>query len=459
MNAEIRRYIWSDLSTTRLVLGPVVLGFTFYSLNVGQGPQALMIWVNSIMAILCIWAMGQSALSVSEEVTRNTWDWQRLSPQGAFSLAIGKIFGAPVFQWYCVLICFVFYLMAASALDVPFFAVAHWVYHWMSAYIALLAFSVMNSVESARTLRAVRRPTNRFARGIFLFFVLSSVYSGLTHSFFRSKNGVDYEALLSSTINWWGFNLPLLLFIDVSLFVWTAWCVVGCYRALRAELQFRFGPWAWLGFLFYVALYFTPLVSQTPSLTLFFFVLFCTAATGTYVNLFREDKDTVSLRKVLSYRPGEVFPSHLVSCWLCSFPVMLLALAAILLLPGDLQYPMFKGVTDPMFKGTIADFRVIAVIVTLFIIRDGCLLLSIHLRNPRHPRNDLAFAFYLACLYAIVPGCIAIISIKSVVLPLFWPGIGGVKQGWWSAVLALPLCFVSIYLFSSALFKSNSKSS
>ena len=63
------------------------------------------------------------------------------------------------------------------------------------------------------------------------------------------------SAAARTTLVWWGHDFNLSSFHLVSLLLFLGWALVGCWRAMRAELRFANGPYVWLAYLAYVAIY------------------------------------------------------------------------------------------------------------------------------------------------------------------------------------------------------------
>ena len=444
MNPEIRRYAWVDLSQTRLVLAPAVIGILVLSIYSGQGPAAVLGWLNALAGICCLWGMGQCSNSVGEEVVANTWDWQRLSPQDAFTLAVGKIIGAPIFQWFLFAICVGTYaLMGILSGTHSATHILEWIYRWTMTLLLGFSIAVIGSVESARSLRTVRRPGGRFRSNVVVFFLFAGFAPGMaTH---LASRGADRIMENGGQVYWYGYGIPLWTFLDLSLLIYVLWALAGCYRSMKSELQFRCAPWLWLAFLLFLTLYVTPLFQVSPSSFLFSIVLFVIASAATYMNVIREDKDIVTFRRLLERSSGS-FPAHLIPCWLVSFALTLVGLAGLFLSAAPDYIPIAKN--NVAIEMIVSNIRNLAVIATLMLIRDSCLLLAIHVRNPRNRRNDVAFLFYLACLYGIVPMCLRLIVGPSATL-IFWPLQHDhfvISSYYW----ALPLAIASvIFLWTS----------
>jgi len=111
MNPELRRNLWLELSTHRLVAMPAVLFLVFVlfaSRNVGDWAEIVFTTaVGLFIVIVPLWGTYKAAESVTDEVRDRTWDWQRLSALDPWRMTWGKLAGATAFTWYGAAICMV----------------------------------------------------------------------------------------------------------------------------------------------------------------------------------------------------------------------------------------------------------------------------------------------------------------------------------------------------------------
>ena len=102
MNAELRRYVWLELTTFRLIATPVIVAIVVFLIvaSVGEAPWDIIASASLAAYSLCVFIVGSARAfsSVTEEVRDRTWDFQRMSALPPWSLAVGKIVGAPLFM-------------------------------------------------------------------------------------------------------------------------------------------------------------------------------------------------------------------------------------------------------------------------------------------------------------------------------------------------------------------------
>jgi hypothetical protein len=189
--------------------------------------------------------------------------------------------------------------------------------------------------------------------------------------------------------------------------------VFGIYRLIRAELQLRSLPWAWVLFVLFLVVYVTgfPGVVRWQGIEglwqqrlLRGFLVTLGLAYGT---AFSERKDPVAFRRLLQTIGRSEWRRALAASplWLNTLPLVVLFCS--LLVTADLN------------SGLLA---VSAVATTLFLLRDLAILLFFNLgRNPK--RADMLTVLCLALLYGVIPTILAGLDLDRLT-GLFWPTPG-----------------------------------
>ena len=105
-NPEFRRNLTLELTPHRLIAVPVILGLIFATAWAIEGPRATAGAGRMLMTILlALWGARAAADAVFGEVADRTWDAQRMSSIGPWTMSWGKLLGATVFSWYGALCC------------------------------------------------------------------------------------------------------------------------------------------------------------------------------------------------------------------------------------------------------------------------------------------------------------------------------------------------------------------
>ena len=424
MNPELVRNLRLECSPQRLVAMPVVLGLVLTVASLTGGFAVVGTTADlAIGALLILWGGRLAADSVLGEMADRTWDSQRMSAIGPWSMTWGKLFGSTVFVWYGALFCLIVTVIAGSwqsANGVPL--VAHLIVAGLMCQALALFFSLLLSRGRPERWRFRVTLTQLFAIAVSLPFAIGA-------------------ALLASdwvpqrTLSWYGFAIPADDFLLATNLSIVAWGIFGCYRLMRAELQCRTGFLGWLGFTVFLAVYWAGLDAASAPLDLRlpgertldgWLMAFGVTLVLTYAAAFAEPKGIVRLRRWLRdlrlqswRRAATETPSWAVSGVVC----VICALNAIdLLTPTD--------ATDGVAWLILS--------ILLFASRDIALIYVATLDNRRQ-RGHQAALVYLVVLYVLIPGLLAGVRAEELV-PAFVPILGaGPLMGTLPVLLQLAL--------------------
>ena len=392
MNPELQRYLWLEMTVHRLVATPVVLGLVFALIYAVRGfdDGATFEYPGWVLAAILGVLVGSRAAvdAVTGEIRDGTWDQQRLSSVGPWSMSWAKLLGAPMFSWYMVLPCLVLMVLGASVRMPPAAALGH---AGLLVAIIVLAHAVSLLVSLHRAASGPRA-AGRVAGGL-QYLGLLVVLPALASAWSGLRDGWQ------GTAEWFGLRLDPQVFVTGSVLAFAAWTVIGCHRLMRRELKLRNGPWVWVAFSLWLIAWVTgfawsdgtwagrsfearlpvlsaaaPVVAHLTGLALGFFALIS------------EPKDPVVVRRLLAdLRAG----------------------ALVRALEGLPRWVW----TLPIGVATLAWMRSADVGVTLgpssllFFLRDAGLVALLNLA-PDRTRADLAAMLYLVVLYVLLPGLI-----------------------------------------------------
>lgn len=409
-NPEFQRNLWLEFTPHRLIGMPLVLGAVFYLLSSWGGglaglPEHAGSWGYVLMVVL--WGTRAAAESVAGEVAAHTWDGQRLSPLGAWTMTWGKLFGATAYAWYGGLLCLAVHVAGLSRVAPPA-AVLH------EALFMLLAGVLAHAVAFLTALQALRKRAGT-SRGRSIGFHLLGVLAALP---VLVLSGVPLELYGAGSVYWWGRSFPALGFWLASVTLFTGWAVLGCERVMRAELQMRNSPWVWLGFALYLMVYVAGLVDLpvarasgaglfrlfSDPLTVHLFTVYMVAMSLVYAMALWETKSPVLARRWLRYARHREWPRllEITPRWLLGLPLAGLAALAVVALHPPLD-PAARGLFDP-------DAFVTALFA--FLLRDVALLLLLNLApDPR--RADTAWVLYMGVLYLLAPALAGVLGLGA----------------------------------------------
>lgn len=429
MNPELQRNLWLNLTPGRLVGMPVILGMIFFA----AGAVLPGSWLDAVRpvaewlfyAIVVVWGTWAAARAVVGEIRERTWDGQRLSSIGPWTMLWGKLFGSTVFVWYGGAICLGVILLHALKDQ------------GMTGMLAELAYFVSislfaHAVTLLASLLGVRRRSDHPRLEVFFYQA-----SGLIAAIFAERLWTKIRlGEMGGTTAWFGYDVATSEFFLASLVIFVLWSVIGCYRLFRSELQMRGGPLVWLAFLIFMIAYAAGFADQT-GLTGSDLVVarlisgVAMAAALTYIMAFAELKDWVRYRRVVAHFMSARLLSALtgMQSWMYGFIAVLVLSFWVLAVTGG-----EKGVV--VYGQRLADPAAFALAATAFLARDLGLILFFNTgRNQR--RGDFAALVVLFVLYAVIPAILTGTG-NTRLMPVFvafWPS-GGWERIIWPLVEA-----------------------
>ena len=424
MNPELLRNLWLQFSTERLIAAPLILGAAFalaaFATNSWEfiGETAS----GGYLVISYLWGTRRAVNVLADEIAAGTWDGQRMSSIGPWTMAWGKLLGGAAYVWYCALLCLSVYAAAAVAIGRQHALLVELPLKITGALL-VQAVALLFALVLVGKGRRVSRRSVAFAQGgallIGIFGISAVLLPFLTE---------DFGFGASQTVTWFGVAFDADAFTLLTQCLLLAWAIVGVYRLMAGELQVRQHPWVWLSFsLFLIAYYqgFLLLGPETrPSLR--FFSALLVAMPLYYLALFAQSNDVIRYRWLFHHLGGGVRRKalSLLPLWVPSL-VLAAALAAVvaLLTRNEVQTltmeaPVAPMVIDETWSGSVAT----AIALILFMLRDlGIVLLLNFSKRPKAP--DLAAILYLIVLYGICGGLVTVAG-AGTLLPLFVPGAG-----------------------------------
>ncbi len=432
MNPEFLRNLWLEATPFRLglIAGLLLLVFTAstiapHGLASTSGVAQALYWF-----LVVLWGTRSAALSVVGEIRERTWDGQKLSSIGPAEMAWGKLFGATIANWFGGVLC------------LPFILAPVWIAHGPGACITyavlLLILGVLaQAVALLASLNLIRRNTGNWRLDTFLCQVAGILAAFLFYKSWSLLAG--FERSVSPDLQWWNLTVSLRNFDLISLALFTGWALVGCYRAMRAELRFANGPFVWLAWLLFLCVYEAgfggwfaghlpdslgganpALQDSAARLAIAAFAVLCTA----YGMVFLEPKDPVRLRwlgeQVRAGRLGKAFLA--LDAWMLS---TLAAMAVTLILALVLARDGAELGGQPASAYAPAALALLG-----FFTRD--MALFVLMRSFARGRGDFAALAALAALYMLLP-LIFSAGRSTAIAFLFFPVPGnwiGVAWAW-----------------------------
>ncbi|MEW6691063.1 MAG: hypothetical protein AB1452_18455, partial [Pseudomonadota bacterium] len=322
MNPEFRRNLWLELTPHRLVAMPLLLVLVLALVYAASDDKMTGVAVAAAIiaaGLLGIWGTRSSADCVIEEVRARTWDAQRMSAIGPWEMAWGKLLGAASFAWYGGLM----------ALAVVLFATPRGWAHSSAKVAALIAAGalLMQCVACLAGISAARKGYARQGSVGAWLIVLLIVALGPGIGFFTSEH---------APVAWWRERYGAMNFTLASTACFAGWAAFGVYRVLCGELQVRTTPWAFAGFILFLAGYVAgfwvvPGADAARARDAFLISGLLVAGTLTYIQLFAEQTGVIVFRHVqVRLARGELRRAlEELPCWTVGF-----AMAAVFCVLG-----------------------------------------------------------------------------------------------------------------------------
>lgn len=367
LNPEFRRNLWIQFTSTRVMVGALIVGLLLTSslaIDFALTQRAFVPDITAYVArwlaiaILLFWAGRNAAGAVLREIRGRTWDAQRLSTLHPWGMAWGKLFGSTSLAWVMALICAAVYLVTDLMVGGPArtpAAVIATVFSVLGYGLVCQATGMLGSLA-----RLSGRPGER-GGGTTLAHAFGLVATGLLGAF------VFWA--LENEARWFGFEIGPRALRLITIWFFGLWAVVGVYRRMRRELQMRSTPWAWLLFLATFVVYGEGLAygRGQPEIAL---LLPCwLLALMLWAVTLIEAKDPLSLRQSLQrfgrgqWRDG----ATLVPLWLVTYIVFTIAIAVSIVLAagGTVSLRILRIPGEPQ-----ADTMLILIGLLLFLTRD-----------------------------------------------------------------------------------------
>jgi hypothetical protein len=290
LNPGFRRNLWLEWSLHRMVLvggatgGVLTVAGVFTTGNIVAN-VALIVFLFAAV----LWGAHRAGDTILDELRERTWDAQRMSAIDPWTMLWGKLFGATVMPWFAGLIALVVYYFerqgpsVADRLHVISFCVA--------GAILVHALSLMGALVGTHLDKFGKSTLTSWA---------SVGAMALLAAYFSKYLRVD------DTIVWYGIVYDRFDFLTISVFVMSAWITFGAYRLMCSELAVATRPWAWIGFLIFLVVYFSgrylsPSWPIAQSLSVVSAAGLVTCAFSSYLAAFALYRDPLAFRRLRTY--------------------------------------------------------------------------------------------------------------------------------------------------------------
>ena len=242
-NPEFRRYVWLELSRHRLIAVPLLVGVIVLVVLASSETASEILAYGALgfysLVTICYGAM-RALGSVSEELQDRTWDFQRMSALSPWTLAMGKLLGAPIFAWYMGAWLFLVFVVSALAMPEGFKDLGAVIVCALAGTLLLHALAFAAGAAQSRLGMGSRA---RRASVWISFIALANILPVLFASFFsrHSESGAEGEAVVRffSVL-----QISVVGLIALSTVVFCVWALLAAWRMMAREL--RESPWWWV---------------------------------------------------------------------------------------------------------------------------------------------------------------------------------------------------------------------
>lgn len=398
-NPEFIRNVWLEISPQRLVIAPILIAMLALLIVLGNTDHVYKSLCSA--ALTCfflatvIWGGRLASETLTQEFAQGTWDGQRMSGLTPGQMLCGKLFGGTLFVWYIGAILIAQYLFAGRLAGETWSTLLKYSAAIVCAALAFHSIIMMLILSSWRKqggrILARMRYVSVAPWLILLLLVPQMVLWSISHS--RSAN---------HTI-WFGstWSVPDLMLLTLAAL--TVWLIIGVWLQLRAELQYRNGPWAWFLFLLFWMGWLAGFVGEawgrfpdktfsTPWLS-YLAVCGISVLATVYLQLFHERHDAMTWLRLTSVwrQRNRMRLQSLIPAWSVSYALGILIMVAMAMLAA------IELTGTQTLKIILSAIGLLA-----FVLRDIALILWFNLARDTRRADGAAFICLLV-LYMLLP--------------------------------------------------------
>ena len=423
-NPEFKKNIWLEISTQRLIMMPLIILMVVLLASLSSLGDTYDKLTNisyfGMVVILLFWGSKVAYSNIIHEYNDRTWDWQRMSILTPKQLMIGKLIGAPIYNWYGAMIClslvFIFGVMGdnSSIIDIIVNSVST-----LLLGISLLSVSILFALLKIREGNG----RDKLKTGqIFILLILFALF------FNSSAFNFMFNRLSFSTVNFVTWKV-----FGENLF-YAIWAIIGLLQVLRRELNYKNKSYLWVLFLLTSSLVKTMVVMDSIKLfvdnyVFVYFAILSIQAIALFYLLLLIEQNEISSLKILLRKIKEknyTYLNYNAPLWSLTFPFIVIGLIMIWVLfdkniLNNDSYLLALFYKNVKFGEGYNSFQTLSIVlgVLFFVLRDFLIMLYLQ-TSSKKKRIGAAFILYLFLLYVVFPGLTSTIN-STVALQLFIP--------------------------------------
>jgi hypothetical protein len=241
-NPEFQRNIWQELTPHRLIGGVVILSILAW-LSYATSSNNSFYWIS--FAIIFIWGIKLASESIQEELQHGTWDYQRISALSPFKFTWGKLLGTTSYSWYLATLSFIGFIGLGLYLEEPLNLL-------LNQYFVFILCGLFGQY-TAMTLSLNAIQFGRDKHYSFRYFVFAFIISSLFC--YALMLPLDLKSptyqYAHQHLNWYQFEIATYPFYLALVAILLFWSILGSYRLIRAEFQYKNLPYVGLDFVYF----------------------------------------------------------------------------------------------------------------------------------------------------------------------------------------------------------------
>lgn len=250
-NPELRRYFWQHFTPASTLI-PLVAAVLLVFIFDGRPAFQLEMLIDTVLPLAgFFYIIIPASRAVGGEVSRGTWDFQRMSSVAPRRIFWGKLLGAPLYGWYIAALIWASY-------EVIGLRSGAWYNHLMPILVVVSLFCASVLSTGMGMLGRVPAGGRTMGRehGSFLAAFLAALaglglYSALNWLFFMPIDEARAMQLTLTSFAWFGFHIHFVAFSAITIAIYTIWAMLGGVDTLRHALRYPRSNVLWLFFLIF----------------------------------------------------------------------------------------------------------------------------------------------------------------------------------------------------------------
>ncbi len=416
INPELQRNIWENITPTKLIVMPVLLGLVFMIADSATNVGIMsLIFFYVITVMVGAYVAGEE---IPNEIQDKTWDWQRMSTMTPMQMTIGKLFGSTIYQWYGGIICIFSFIFSALVLKINFINLIQFIICMVLVATFFQSYAMLLGIGTREMpLRFRRFLIIGILLGLAILLVSVFIILGVA-SYFEKRIDKDLDI---PNVTWFFIKLPSLTHFLLALVFLNFWSFIGLYRSFRTEMYYFNGPEFFTIFLIVLPFYFSGYLFNISEITItvYLTLLFAGIAFFAYqtaiLTALIDKMEIITFRRLFYHLELKNYKKvgYDTPLWLIALVIEIIASLLALLMFMISSQELGKLESDSPQK-----VLYFLLVINLFAIRDIGIFMY---NNFTQGKNAIGLTLtYLFVLYYVLPALITSTGNEHL-LPAFYP--------------------------------------